>query len=132
MKNSKTNTKDNKGTVLVLVISIMGFMGVAMLTLSSASNMLNFQTNKVYLEACERNLTSSGLSWAKTHIKNETITDFNDTISLDVNDMKILRSSLELKISNQNNEQKEVQIKTSCGQARLNRSTQKSFIIKGS
>jgi hypothetical protein len=131
VKNSNTNTKDNKGTVLVLVISIMGFMGVVMLFLSSASNTMNFQTNKVYLEACERNLTSSGLSWAKANIKNETITDFNDTIPLDVNDMNILRSSLELKI-NQNNEQNEVQIKTSCGQARLNRSTQKSFIINGS
>ena len=103
-----------------------------MLFLSSASNTMNFQTNKVYLEECERNLTSSGLSWAKVNLKNGTITDFNEPIPLDVNDMKILHSSLELKISNPNNEQNEIQIRTSCGQARLNRSTQKTFVINGS
>ncbi len=127
MKHSNKNINNIKGTVLILVISIIGFMGVVMLFLSTASNTMNFQTNKVYLQACERNLISSGLNWAKTNLKNETITDFNDTIILDVNDMNILRSSLEIKVNPSSDDQNEVRIRTSCGRAKLNIKTSETF-----
>ncbi|MBN2591703.1 MAG: hypothetical protein JXA96_17690 [Sedimentisphaerales bacterium] len=130
MKINKLNTKRKKGVTLVLVISIIGFMGVVMLFLSSASNTMSFQANDVYLQACKRNLTSSGLSWAKTNIKNGTITDFNDTIPLDVNDMDILHSSLELIITSPIDGQNEVKIKTSCGKASQSLTANETYTIE--
>ena len=101
-----------------------------MLFLSGASNSMMFQANNVYLQACERNLQSSGLNWAKENIKNKNIQDFNDVITLDVNDLNILHSSLNVKINNPEDELYEVQIDTTCGRARLNLKTSKTYKIK--
>ncbi|MBN1975031.1 MAG: hypothetical protein JW787_15425 [Sedimentisphaerales bacterium] len=131
MKNytNKSNTK-RKGAVLVMVISAIGLVGVVMLFLSSASNTMMFQANDFYLEACERNLTISGLNWAKTNLRKANIQDFSDTIQLDVNDMNILHSSLNVIISSPEDGQHEIQINTTCGRARQNLSSSNTFIIK--
>lgn len=126
MKNNYSYTKRKKGIALIMVITIMGFMGVVMLLLSSASNIMSFQTDKSFVRAYERNLISSGRSWAKTNIKNRTITDFNDTIQLDVNDLNIQDSSLELIITNPN----EVQIRTSCGKGKQHNINNTTFDIE--
>ena len=104
----------------------MGFMGVVMLLLSSASNIMSYQTDKAFVRAYERNLISSGRSWARTNIKNGTFTDFNDNIQLDVNDLNIHNSSLELKITNPN----EVQIRTSCDKGKQNLTARKTYPIE--
>lgn len=129
MKNNKAK-KRNCGMAIILVISAIGLVGVVMLFLSSASNSMMFQVNDVYLKACERNLTCSGLNWARTNIKNGTVTNFNDTIPLDVNDMNILNSSLELKIDSSSTDQNLVKISTSCARSRQSLSNQRTFTIE--
>ena len=66
MKRVKQN-----GFVLVLVIAIISLIGVEMFVLAGSSNIILFQTNDAYLEACEQNLAASGLAWAEKNIKNE-------------------------------------------------------------
>lgn len=132
MKNNSKNTKRNNGMVLILVITTIGLAGVVMLFLASASNTMRLQANDVYLQACERNLTSSGLNWARTNIKNGTISDFNDTIQLDVNDMNTRSFSLELKINSPKNGQNNVEIKTRFESPAQNRTKQTTFFIDGS
>ena len=132
MKTSemKMETIRIKGTILVLVISVMALISVVLLFLSSASSTMTFQANQVYLQACERNLISSGLSWVKTNISKNIISDFNEPINLDVSEMEILNSSLDIKLLDMKDEKREVQIKTSCGRSRLNLTSRETYIIE--
>jgi predicted metalloprotease len=128
VKNILNNSNiKRKGIILVLVITTIGLVGVVILFLSGASNTMMFQANNAYLQACERNLQSSGLNWAKENIKNKNTQDFNDIITLDVNDLNILHSSLKAKITNPEEELYEVQIDTTCGRAKLNLKTSETF-----
>jgi hypothetical protein len=125
----KIETVRIKGTILVLVISVMALISVVLLFLSSASSTMTFQANQAYLQACERNLISSGLSWAKTNVP-DSIPDINEPIRLDVSEMNILNSSLDIKFLNLEDKQREVQIKTSCGRSRLNLSSSETYVIE--
>jgi len=43
-----------------------------------------FQADTAYLEACKRNLITSGLAWAKRNIQNNNRDTFEKTVELDV------------------------------------------------
>ena len=125
----KMETIRIKGTILVLVISVMALISVVLLFLSSASSTMTFQANQVYLQACERNLISSGLNWAKTNVPN-SVSHTNELLRLDVSEMNILNSSLDVKFLNLEDKQCEVQIETSCGRSRLNITSSETYIIE--
>jgi hypothetical protein len=59
-----------KGFALVLVITAMAVIGLEMYVLTGGSNTMLFQSDTAYLEACKRNLITSGLAWAKRNILN--------------------------------------------------------------
>ena len=98
----------------------MALAGTAMLFLSSASNTLMFETNNAYLRACQRNLITSGLAWAKTNIQKESSQSLDKMIELDVTDLNILNASLDVSISRPADEQANVRLITSCSRGRLN------------
>jgi hypothetical protein len=50
-----------KGFALVLVITAMAVIGLEMYVLTGGSNTMLFQSDTAYLEACKRNLITSGL-----------------------------------------------------------------------
>ena len=128
MKNIIKHNKTN-GTTLMLVIAAIGFISVVLLYLSSASHMTMNQANNVYLQACERNLTSSGLSWAKVNLQNDTSDILNKNIVLDVNDMDIMNSAINIKINSIDNQQHEIQIETTCSKANKTLKTNQTFTI---
>jgi hypothetical protein len=129
-KEMKTKTIKINGTVLVLVITTMALISIILLFLSSASSTMMFQANNVYLQACEKNLISSGLSWAKTNMQKGNISVFNETIQLDVTEMNIPHSNLDVTISSPKDEQHEAQIKTSCNRARLNLTSSETYTFE--
>ncbi len=126
----KIKTQKASGFLFVILLITLSLTSVILLFLASASDTIMFQANNVYLQACERNLISSGLSWARVNSRStDRGQDANDTIQLDTSKMNILHSSLELKFTNPQDKQSEVQIKTSCGRARLNLTSSNSFKI---
>ena len=104
--------------MLVLVIAMIALIGLEMFILSGGSNAILFQSNNAYLEACERNLTASGLAWAEKNIKNENIESFNRMIELNIANMNIRRSTLSVVMCTPLNKQTEVQINASCSRGR--------------
>lgn len=128
--NKSLKTKRIKGFILVLVITIIGFVGVVMYFLAGASNSMMFQANEVYLQACERNLISSGLNWARTNIQKNNFQEIDDTIQLDISDMDILNSSLNVIINKPENKNYKVQINSSCSRSRNNFKTSETFTIE--
>jgi hypothetical protein len=60
-----------RGFVLLIVIAMLFFIGTILFVFTGVSNKIVFQTNRIYLEAVEQNLISSGLIWAKHNIAKE-------------------------------------------------------------
>ncbi len=102
------------GFVLILVVVAIALIGAEMIVLTSSANKILFQSDTAYLQACERNLVTSGLAWAKRNIKNEGKETFDRPIGLDVSSMSIHGATLSVNIVTPKDEEAEVQINTSC------------------
>jgi hypothetical protein len=109
MKHRKQN-----GFVLLLVIVAIGLIGAEMFVLTGISNQILFQSDTAYLQACERNLATSGLAWTKRNIKNADKETFDRPIELDVSSTNIYGATLSVDIITAEDEEAEVQINTSC------------------
>lgn len=108
----------NNGFVLVLVITVIALIGVIMFVLTASANDLQFQSNRAYLQAAERNLTASGLAWAKCNVGDSKTRISDGPTSLDVSDLNVRASSLAVAVRGPGDEQIEVEIGTSCTRGR--------------
>jgi len=113
MKNRK-----EKGFILVLVIILITLIGFIMSFLTCGANIMVYQSNNTYLQACERNLVASGLAWAKINIQKENRDIIDKMIELDVTDMNIRDSNLTVTIKIPAENLPEVHIGTSCSRGR--------------
>ncbi len=107
-----------KGFVLILVITAMAIIGLEMYVLTGGANTMLFQSDTAYLEACKRNLVTSGLAWAKQQIKSQSKENLDRTIRLDVTETDIRGSTLAVFIRIPTDKEPEVQINASCSRAR--------------
>ncbi len=120
MKGSELKMKKprQKGFVLILVITAMAIIGLEMYVLTGGANTMLFQSDTAYLKACERNLVTSGLAWAKQNIRNKSRETFEKTVELDVSKMDIRGSTLIVTISIPTGEEPQAQINASCSRGR--------------
>ena len=114
-----------KGFVLILVITAMAVIGLEMHVLTSGANTMLFQADTAYLEACKRNLVTSGLAWAKRNIRNNNKETFEKAVELDVSKIfygsdsrRIRVSSLIVTISVPTDKGPQAQINVSCSRGR--------------
>jgi len=108
-----------KGFALVLVITAMAIIGLEMYVLTGGSNTMLFQSDTAYLEACKRNLITSGLAWAKRNIRNNSRETFEKAVELDVSEMNIRDSSLVVTIRGlPTDKAPQAQINVSCSRSR--------------
>jgi hypothetical protein len=103
----KKTTK--QGFVLVMVIVAIALTGMVMFVLSDGSRTMIFQTDTAYLNACRRNLVSSGLAWAKTNAGSTA----EGEMVLDVNDLGVGDASLRVSLVSEPNEAPSIRIATS-------------------
>ena len=125
MKNEK-----NKGFTLMLVVMLIALIGIVVSLLTEASNTMIFQSNKTYLQACERNLIASGLAWSKINIKKESGDISGKVIELDVTELNIHGSSLNVNLSSPVETRPEVRIRTSCSRGRQTLTSDNTYIIR--
>ena len=120
MKGSESKMKKprQKGFALVLVITAMAIIGLEMHVLTSGANTMLFQADTAYLEACKRNLITSGLAWAKRNIQNNNKETFEKAVELDVSKMNIRDASLIVTISIPTDKEPQAQINVSCSRSR--------------
>jgi hypothetical protein len=114
----KMKRRRQHGFVLILVIMAIIVMGIEMFALSGIASTMQFESNDAYLKACRRNLLASGLVWAKENTREKSGEIFDKTIQLDVSQMKIRDSALNVTIHRTLDGQAEVQIDTSCSRGR--------------
>ena len=132
MKGSELNMKNSrrKGAALVLAIIAMAIIGLEMHVLSSGSNTMLFQSDRAYLEACRRNLITSGLAWSKRNIQNNSTETFEKNIELDVVRLNIKDSSLIVNINIPINEEPQAQINVSCSRSRRTLKSNQKYQIR--
>ena len=107
-----------QGFVLIFVIMAIVVIGIEMFVLSDIANTMQFQSQNAYLKACKRNLLASGLLWAKENTREKSSEILDKTIQLDVSEMNILASALDVTINIASEKEAEVQINTSCSRGR--------------
>ena len=112
------NRKSRRGFVLILVIVAIMIIGIEMFVLAGMANTMQFQSHRAYLKACERNLLASGLAWARQNVQDKSGESFGRTVELDIGEMDILGSALEVTISASTDGEREVQVSTSCSRGR--------------
>jgi len=132
MKSSKLNIKNKKrkGAALVLAITAMAIVGIEMHVLSSGSNTMLYQSDRAYLEACERNLVMSGLAWAKQNVQSNNTDIFQKSINLDVSNLNISNPSLIVKINTLTKGWSQAQISVSCSRSRRTLKSDEIYQIK--
>ena len=99
-----------------------------MIVLASESNIFGFQADRAYLEACQQNLTASGLAWAKKNANTSMTTAA--AVELDTADMGIKKAALSVKLSVAEKGKSQVEIETSCSKARQRLSSVKKLAIE--
>ncbi|MHC4535252.1 MAG: hypothetical protein ACYS6K_14985 [Planctomycetota bacterium] len=125
MKNTR-----QKGAALVLAITAMAIIGLEMHVLSSGANTMLFQSDRAYLEACNRNMVTSGLAWAKRNIQNNSTETFEKSIELDAGKFNIKDSSLIVTITIPTNKEPQAQINASCSRSRQTLKSDEKYQIK--
>ena len=122
--------KRNKGFILLLVITLIALIGIIVSLITEASNTMLFQSNKDYLEACQRNLIVSGLAWSKINIKKDSRDITGKMIELDVTELNIRGSSLTVNINSPVETRPQVRIRTSCSRGRQTLTSDNTYIIR--
>ncbi|UCC98580.1 MAG: hypothetical protein JSW66_01545 [Phycisphaerales bacterium] len=107
-----------RGFVLILVITAIAVIGIEMFVLAGVANTMQFQSHRAYLQACRRNLTASGLAWARQNVPDKAGEVAPQTIELDVSKMNVRGSRLDLTVSPPSDRQVEILIRTSCTRGR--------------
>lgn len=107
-----------QGFVLILVIIAIILFGIELFALSGIANTMQFESNAAYLNACRRNLLSSGLAWARENGANNSGEVSDKKIQLETSKMNIRGSALDVTIHRTSDGQAEVQIDASCSRGR--------------
>ncbi|MBC8481166.1 MAG: hypothetical protein H8D47_00680 [Planctomycetes bacterium] len=122
------NKTKNKGFVTILVIVYLAVIAAEILVLTGISNIIAFQTNNAYLNSVEKNLTDSGIAWARynlTKITNEP----DQSTTLDVSVASIKRASLTIIHPDKHTQSNLINISTSCSKGNRTLSHTKKFQI---
>ena len=125
MKIKKTG---QNGFIMLFVVVILALIGMYMIVLVSDANTFIFQADRAYLEACQQNLTASGLNWAKKNVG--TSKTAIGPIELDASDMRIKNAVLRVKLTAGEKGKSQVEINASCSKARQRLSSVKNFTLK--
>jgi len=111
-------TPNRNGFVLILVVTAIAVIGIEMFALAGVANTMQFQSHTAYLRACERNLLGSGLAWARQNVADKTGESFGRTIQLDVSEMNIRASALDVTIRVRSEKEVDVLVNTLCSRGR--------------
>jgi type II secretory pathway component PulK len=123
-------TKREKGFILILVVLLIELTAIILYILTDEAQTMLYQANSTHLQACQRNLTASGLAWAKINLQKESSETSGKMIELDVTEMDIRGSSLAVNLSHPAQTQPQVRIRTSCSRGRKTLTSNKSYTIR--
>lgn len=108
----------------------LAIIGIEMFVLAGIANTMQFESQRAYLRACERNLLASGLVWAKRNIPDKAGEGSAKTIQLDVSEMDIREAALDVTIRVGPGKEADVLVNTSCCRGRQTLKTSGAYKIE--
>jgi hypothetical protein len=121
----------DRGTVLTLVIVAVMLVGVIMFVLTEGSNTMLFQADAAYLQAVERNLIASGLTWARERISKNTDVPGTEPVELGTAAFGLPNAKLVVRILEAQSSTAQVQIEISCHKGRHTLHSSRTFNVAG-
>ena len=116
------------GFVLILAVMTMAMVAIAALVLAETSATMLFQTDRVYLEAVQRNLAASGLAWSRRNTQSLSA-ELGKVVELDTGDMRLRDSSLSIQADNLSDGVVDIRVTTSCKKGRQTLSRSDKYTI---
>ncbi len=92
----------------MLIILAVALTGMVMFVLSGGSRTMIFQADTAYLDACRRNMVSSGLAWVRANAASAV----GGEVALDVNDLGVRDGMLRVSVVSEPNEAPSVRVAT--------------------
>jgi hypothetical protein len=89
-------------------------IGVALYVLTGISNSLLRQATTAHLQATEKNLTASAMTWAQINMPPQTVNIPAEPVELDLTDLHITDANLTVIFDTQLDEKPTVTINTKC------------------
>jgi hypothetical protein len=111
-------SKSQKGFAIILTLALIVLIGAGIFVLTGISNTMMFDAENAQLMATERNLTASGLAWAKQNKPNQPDDAPSGVTQLDVSQIGIADANLSVAFEIDENGKFEVLIKTRGRRAR--------------
>ena len=112
----KQLTRD--GFVLILAILAIALVAAAVLVLSGLAGALLFDADEAHLQAYNRNLSASGLAWARQNRDSLARLDTPEGISLDIGGLNIPQGQLRITPLQPKKASPRIQIEIRCQQGR--------------
>jgi len=123
-------TRNCKGFLLTLVIVALALMGVVMAVLAEGANTMLFRADTAYVQAVERNMTASGLAWARARITGGNVPAVAEPIDLDAPAFGARNATLTVSILNVQDTQAKVRIRAGCSRGRCTLDTCRDYAIE--
>lgn len=122
-------TRNNKGFFLTFVIVALVMMSTLLFVLAGGSNAMLFHADTAYLQAVERNLTASGLAWARANASARGTAAVGEPVELGTESFDVPNAALIVAITQVRAEQATVRVATSCAKGRRTLSRTREFVI---
>ena len=119
-----SRSKREKGFVLFFVIVMLAVIGTYMIILTRDANIIVFQTQRAYLEACGANMVASGRTWAQ-----ENVNVAVGTFELDTSEFGVGQSALRVAASSREGGQRRIGVSSQCTRQQLTVKDADSFAI---
>jgi hypothetical protein len=122
-------TARSSGFILTLVIVFLGLMAVVLLVLNEGTQIMLWQTDRMYLAAVESNLVSSGAAWAAAQIAASRSAPSDQGAELDAKFFSDRPCSLSVRLMSRTDDQANIRISTSCSKASWTSSHSRTYAI---
>jgi hypothetical protein len=117
------------GFVLTLVIVALGLMTVILLVLTTGTQTMLSQTDRMYVSAVENDLIASGTAWAAAQLSAGRLTASDQGTPLDAGVLSERPCQLTVRLINRADNRAIVDISTSCSKARWTLTHSRSYTI---
>ena len=111
-------SRPRNGFAIILTLVLIVLVGTGVFVLTGVSNTLMFEADYAQVVATERNLTTSGLAWAKLNVPKQTDEDPIGITQLDVEQNVIADANLSVAFEIDEEGKSKVLIKTRCHRGR--------------
>lgn len=120
--------KRQEGFILTFVITALALVGSVLFVLAGGSNVMLFHADTAYLRAVERNLTASGLAWARMSQDGALVP--GRAVELDTSPFSSPGARLTVHILAVDEGKASIRIETSCRKGKRTRSASRDYMLR--